>query len=152
MPKTASASVRPKTWAIPQSSRMIVTWRAQPSQRATSGAGTPGGEATTAASTSSTHHPRESAAPAPVGAAVVSFERKPVMPVQPDRPIAIYHEHPTWFRPLFAELELRGVPYARLDAARHRYEPGASRPPYALLFNRMSPSAWRRGVGHGIFY
>jgi len=74
------------------------------------------------------------------------------MPVHPDRPIAIYHEHPDWFRPLFAELELRGVPYARLDAARHRYEPGASRPPYALLFNRMSPSAWRRGVGHGIFY
>ena len=74
------------------------------------------------------------------------------MPVHPDRPIAIYHEHPDWFRPLFAELERRGVPFARLDAAHHRYEPGAARPPYALLFNRMSPSAWRRGVGHGIFY
>lgn len=74
------------------------------------------------------------------------------MPVHPDRPIAIYHEHPDWFRPLFDELERRGVPYARLDAAHHRYEPGARRPPYALLFNRMSPSAWKRGVGHGIFY
>ena len=74
------------------------------------------------------------------------------MPATTDRPLAVYYEHPDWFRPLFAELELRGVPYARLDAARHRYEPGASRPPYALLFNRMSPSAWRRGVGHGIFY
>ena len=74
------------------------------------------------------------------------------MPVHPDRPIAVYHEHPDWFRPLFTELERRGVPYARLDAAHHRYEPGAPRPPYSLLFNRMSPSAWRRGVGHGIFY
>ena len=74
------------------------------------------------------------------------------MPVHPDRPIAVYHEHPDWFRPLFTELERRGVPYARLDAAHHRYEPGAPRPPYALVFNRMSPSAWRRGVGHGIFY
>jgi biotin carboxylase len=74
------------------------------------------------------------------------------MPVHPDRPIAIYHEHPDWFRPLFTELERRGVPFARLDAAHHRYEPGAARPPYSLLFNRMSPSAWRRGVGHSIFY
>ena len=74
------------------------------------------------------------------------------MPVHPDRPIAIYHEHPDWFRPLFRELERRGIPYVRLDAAHHRYEPGAPRPPYALLVNRMSPSAWRRGVGHGILY
>src|SRR5262249_31285436 len=97
--------------------------------------------------------PPESAAPTPVGSAVFLLsERKPVMPVHPDRPIAIYHEHPDWFRPLFTELERRGLPYARLDAARHRYEPGAPRPPYALLVNRMSPSAWRRGVGHGIFY
>ena len=35
------------------------------------------------------------------------------------RPIAIYHEHPAWFRPLFAELDARGIPYARLDAAAH---------------------------------
>ena len=74
------------------------------------------------------------------------------MSVHPDRPIAIYHEHPDWFRPLFTELERRGVPYVRLDAAHHRYEPGAPRPPYALLVNRMSPSAWRRGVGHSILY
>jgi hypothetical protein len=74
------------------------------------------------------------------------------MPIHPDRPIAIFHEHPDWFRPLFAELERRGVPYARLDAQRHRYEPGSGRPPYALVFNRMSPSAWRRGAGHSIFY
>lgn len=74
------------------------------------------------------------------------------MPVPADRPLAIYHEHPDWFRPLFAELERRGVPYARLDAATHRFEPGAPPPPYSLVFNRMSPSAWRRGAGHAIRY
>ena len=35
------------------------------------------------------------------------------------KPIAIYHEHPDWFRPLFAELDRRGMPYVRLDAAAH---------------------------------
>jgi|SRR5262245_5408839 len=74
------------------------------------------------------------------------------MPIHPDRPIAIYHEHPDWFRPLFSELERRGTPYVRLDATNHRYDAGAPRPPYALVFNRMSPSAWTRGHGHGIFY
>jgi hypothetical protein len=49
-------------------------------------------------------------------------------------------------------LKRRAVPYVRLDAAHHRYEPGGTRPPYALLVNRMSPSAWRRGVGHSISY
>ena len=74
------------------------------------------------------------------------------MAIHPDRPIAIYHEHPDWFRPLFLELERRGVPYVRLDALHHRYEPGLPRPRYALFFNRMSPSAWKRGGSHTIFY
>src|SRR5207253_1700016 len=87
-----------------------------------------------------------------MGAAVFSSRKEDVMPVHPDRPIAIYHEHPDWFRPLFQELERRGTPYVRLDAAQHRYEAGAPRPPYSLVFNRMSPSAWLRGNGHGIFY
>lgn len=66
-------------------------------------------------------------------------------------PIAIYFEHPDWFRPLFAELDRRGTPYVALDAARHRYDPSEA-PPYSLLFNRMSPSAYLRGHGNGIFY
>ncbi len=74
------------------------------------------------------------------------------MSVSRERPIAIYHEHPDWFRPLFAELDRRGVPYVRVDAARHRYDPGDGRPPYALLFNRMSPSAYLRGHGQAVFY
>ncbi len=74
------------------------------------------------------------------------------MSVHPDRPIAVYHEHPDWFRPLFETFERRSTPYVRLDAATHRYDASAPRPPYGLVFNRMSPSAGLRGNGHGIFY
>jgi biotin carboxylase len=69
------------------------------------------------------------------------------------RPIGIYYEHPEWFRPLFAELDRRGLPYERLDAARHRYDAtnGDGRQ-FGLVFNRMSPSAYLRGHGHSILY
>lgn len=69
-----------------------------------------------------------------------------------DRPIAIYYEHPDWFRPLFQELDRREVPYVTIDAASHRFAPGNGRPPYSLVFNRMSPSAYLRGRGNAIFY
>ena len=69
----------------------------------------------------------------------------------PDPQIAIFYEHPDWFRPLFAELDRRGTPYVALDASRHFYDPAVP-PPYRLLFNRMSPSAYLRGHGNGIFY
>ena len=46
-----------------------------------------------------------------------------------ERPIAIYYEHPDWFRPLFQALDRRGVPYVRLDAARHRFDAADGRPP-----------------------
>lgn len=66
-------------------------------------------------------------------------------------PIAIFHEHPDWFRPLFAELERRGIPYERLDAAAHLYDPSETRLPYSLVFNRASPSAYLRGNAHATY-
>ena len=68
------------------------------------------------------------------------------------RTLAVYYEHPDWFRPLFAELDRRAVPFVALDATRHSYDPRDIEIPYAALFNRMSPSAYLRGHGHGIFY
>ena len=68
------------------------------------------------------------------------------------RPIAIYHEHPDWFRPLFAELERRGIAYERLDAAAHEFEPANTDTPYSLVFNRASPSAYLRGHAQTTFY
>ncbi len=75
------------------------------------------------------------------------------MSASTERPIAIYYEHPDWFRPLFTELDKWNVPYVRLDAARHRFDASdGGRPPYSLVFNRMSPSAYLRGAGNAIFY
>jgi RimK-like ATP-grasp domain len=73
---------------------------------------------------------------------------------QPKQPIAIYYEHPHWFKPLFAELERRGDPFVRINAAQHHFDPAHlnGEGNYSLLFNRMSPSAYRRGHGQGIFY
>ncbi|MDE3155108.1 MAG: hypothetical protein KGN76_08390 [Acidobacteriota bacterium] len=68
------------------------------------------------------------------------------------RPIGIYYEHPDWFKPLFAELDRRGMPYVRVDARAHRYEVADRDRDFGLVFNRMSPSAYLRGHGHGIFY
>jgi hypothetical protein len=69
-----------------------------------------------------------------------------------DRPIAIYHEHPDWFRPLFSELDRRGTPYVRIDARRHHYDVAGTNHQFSLLFNRMSPSAYLRGESHGIYH
>lgn len=68
------------------------------------------------------------------------------------QPIAIYHEHPDWFRPLFTELERRNIPYVRLDAAAHTYDPSETSVPYSLVFNRTSPSAYLRGHGNSTFF
>jgi len=68
------------------------------------------------------------------------------------RPIAVYHEHPDWFRPLFAELERRGIAFVRLDAAAHTFDPTETRSPYSLVFNRASPSAYLRGHAQTTFY
>ena len=67
------------------------------------------------------------------------------MPAAPDGPIAIYYEHPDWFKPLFAELDRREIPYVRLDATSHSYDPSETESPYSLVFNRASPSAYLRG-------
>lgn len=68
------------------------------------------------------------------------------------RPFAIYHEHPDWFRPLFAELDRRGIRYVTLDPRAHRYDPEEHDCPYSLVFNRMSPSAYLRGGVQGMFH
>jgi len=69
------------------------------------------------------------------------------------RPIGIYHEHQDWFRPLFDELDRRGTRYERIDARRHSYAIDSSDDAaFAVVLNRMSPSAYLRGAGHSILY
>ena len=69
-----------------------------------------------------------------------------VVPVStsPRRPIGILYEHPEWFKPLFAELERRDIPYEPIDADRLRYDPAVTELDYSLVLNRMSPSSWLR--------
>ena len=67
-------------------------------------------------------------------------------------PIAIYYEHPDWLKPLFAELEKRGLPFEKIDAVNHQFDISDSAKKYSLVFNRMSPSAYLRNGTQGIFY
>jgi len=69
-----------------------------------------------------------------------------------EKPIAIYYEHPDWFRPLFQQMDERGANWLKIEARDHYYDVGLPEPEYSLVFNRMSPSAWQRGLGHKIFY
>ncbi len=68
------------------------------------------------------------------------------------KPIAIYHEHPDWFKPLFAELDRRGIPFVRLAAAAHSWDPAETESPYSLVVNRASPSAYLRGNAQSTFH
>jgi glutathione synthase/RimK-type ligase-like ATP-grasp enzyme len=72
----------------------------------------------------------------------------------PQLPIAVYYEHPDWFRPLFTELDRRGIPFVRIDGGRHHFDPAERElfGEFALFFNRMSPSAWKRGRAPAIFH
>jgi hypothetical protein len=66
--------------------------------------------------------------------------------------LAILHEHPDWFRPLFRELEARAIPFARIDPRTLHFDPAETEPPAPLLLNRMSPSAYLRGAGSAIAF
>jgi hypothetical protein len=58
------------------------------------------------------------------------------------RPIGILYEHPEWFKPLFATLDRRGLPYELLHAESHAYDPSATSVPYSLVVNRVSASSF----------
>ena len=69
------------------------------------------------------------------------------------RTIAIYYEHPHWFRPLFAELERRQISYLAINAGdSFFFDPADPIRKFPLLFNRVSPSAHRREAGSVIFH
>jgi hypothetical protein len=68
------------------------------------------------------------------------------------KPLAIYYEQQHWFKPLFEQLDAKGAHWVRVDARNHQYDVASPERDYSLVFNRMSPSAWQRGMAHGIFY
>src|SRR4051794_12371679 len=68
------------------------------------------------------------------------------------KPIGIFYEHPEWFKPLFATLDRRGLPYEPIQADAHRYDPSATSSPYGLMFNRVSVSSYLRGHTQAVLY
>ncbi len=68
------------------------------------------------------------------------------------KPIGILYEHPEWFVPLFAEFDRRGLPYERIPAHMHRFNPAARSAPYSLVINRVSPSSYLRNHTNAIFH
>jgi hypothetical protein len=68
------------------------------------------------------------------------------------KPVGILYEHLEWFAPLFAELDRRQLPYERIPALDHRFDPTASSAPYSLVVNRVSPSSYLRDHTSAIFH
>ena len=64
--------------------------------------------------------------------------------------LSIVYEHPEWFELLFAELDRRGIPFQKIDAAQLSFDP-EEHLEFGLVVNRMSPSAWKRGHANAIF-
>lgn len=59
--------------------------------------------------------------------------------------LTVVYEHPQWFTPLFRELERRGIPFRKVDAAVETFDPATLSSGYDVVFNRISPSSWTRG-------
>lgn len=66
--------------------------------------------------------------------------------------ISISYEQPDWFKPLFAELEKRGISFQTTNPTAHYFAIEGSKPSFDLFFNRMSPSAYLRDGIQGTFY
>lgn len=70
--------------------------------------------------------------------------------MKPD--LAILYEHPTWFEPLFAALERRGVACEAIRLSDHGFDPAATGVPAPVVLSRVAMSSFLREVEHGIFY
>jgi glutathione synthase/RimK-type ligase-like ATP-grasp enzyme len=70
--------------------------------------------------------------------------------MKPD--LAILYEHPTWFEPLFAVLERRGIGYEAIRLSDHAFDPASSEIPAPVVLSRVAMSSFLRETEHGIFY
>lgn len=72
------------------------------------------------------------------------------MPARP--PLAIVYEHPEWFKPLFATLDRRGIPYRAIRFEDHLFDLADRTPPAPVIFSRLAMSSFLRQDEHPIFY
>ena len=66
--------------------------------------------------------------------------------------LAVFYEHPEWFKPLFAALERADIQYRAISAVGHVFDPSATGLPAPLIFNRIAMSSFLRQAEHPIFY
>jgi hypothetical protein len=66
--------------------------------------------------------------------------------------LAIYYEHPEWFKPLFSVLERRGVSWIPVPVQDHLFDPADLRAPAPVVLNRLAMSSFLRQDEHAIFY
>ena len=69
--------------------------------------------------------------------------------MRPD--LAILYEHPSWFAPLFAALDRRGVNYRTIRLSDHSFDPGSPDIPAPVVLSRVAMSSFLREAEHGIF-
>jgi len=70
--------------------------------------------------------------------------------MQPD--LALLYEHPTWFEPLFAALQRRGLACQAIRLSDHRFDPASTAVPAPVVLSRVAMSSFLREAEHGIFY
>jgi glutathione synthase/RimK-type ligase-like ATP-grasp enzyme len=66
--------------------------------------------------------------------------------------LAILYEHPSWFGPLFAALDRRGVAYEAIRLSDHSFDPASGDTPAPVILSRVAMSGFLREAEHGIFY
>ena len=66
--------------------------------------------------------------------------------------LAIVHDHPDGFQPLFAALSRAGIDYLPVHTAGHGFDPIGGQPPAPVIFNRIAMSSARHGVHHPVYY
>ncbi len=66
--------------------------------------------------------------------------------------LAIIYEHPSWFEPLFAALDRRGIDFLRIPLADHGFDPVAGPAPAPLILSRVAMSGFLRDAEHPVFY
>ena len=67
-------------------------------------------------------------------------------------PLAVLYEHPTWFAPLFAALDRRGIEARRIRLSDHSFDPAERGSPAPVVLSRVAMSSFLREPEHGIFY
>ncbi|EPX56466.1 hypothetical protein D187_007808 [Cystobacter fuscus DSM 2262] len=72
--------------------------------------------------------------------------------MSPEPQLAVVYEHPEWFKPLFAVLDRRGVPYVPLRIDQHSFDLSERKPPAPVIFSRLAMSSFLRQGEHAIFY